>query len=461
MGVVRKSALLTFGLALLAAVSLAGGVQADEAQLLYAIGETDPGISGGVFGWQPFETTRRYTSSAWLWIGFELPDIGADGVISFRASKTGQPRFEYYGYYGTTAAKYDSSGTRTTLSFPPATDNVLEKLTPTAPYTQQIRFSVTPETSFVYFKMYVSASRFSNTYVYGADCTCIYTPAAGAAPTVTSIDPFQGTDDGPVSVTITGTDFANGASASLQKDGETDIAGTSVTVVSDTEITCDFDLTGVATGLWDVTVENPDAQSGTLPDGFEVIAADTSPPTVEQWSVAVTHGNGVGELKSAIGGGYVEPRNVAIDCLIVEFNEPIDAATIAPEDISIVGVTNGDQSALVDSVALEGDGSIARITLSGLLPQPDRYTVTLADTVSDEAGNSLPFAATAHFVVLFGDANENLTVDVGDMLAVYSRIGQPVDLTTCHFDLDGSGIIDMNDALVARGHAGQSAPSTP
>jgi hypothetical protein len=41
-------------------------------------------------------------------------------------------------------------------------------------------------------------------------------------------------------------------------------------VESSTKITCTFDLTGAATGLWNVVVTNDDTQSGTITNGFEV-----------------------------------------------------------------------------------------------------------------------------------------------------------------------------------------------
>lgn len=178
----------TLLVAVLLGVLLPGAAYADEANLLYTIGTADPGLSGGTLGWQPFDGTRTYTSSGWLWIGFELPDVGADGVVSIRASKTGQPRFDYSGYYATTAAKYDSDGNRTALSFPPATEDVIEKLEPAGIYTLRLRFNVTPETSFVYFSVYVTGSRFSRTYVYGADSNCIYTPSGAGLPAPT-LDP--------------------------------------------------------------------------------------------------------------------------------------------------------------------------------------------------------------------------------------------------------------------------------
>ncbi|MBI5586031.1 MAG: hypothetical protein HY892_19640, partial [Deltaproteobacteria bacterium] len=49
-----------------------------------------------------------------------------------------------------------------------------------------------------------------------------------------------------------------------------DINATAVTVVSGTQITCTFDLTGAAAGPWDIVVTDAFAQSTTLPKGFMV-----------------------------------------------------------------------------------------------------------------------------------------------------------------------------------------------
>ncbi len=93
-------------------------------------------------------------------------------------------------------------------------------------------------------------------------------------PSVTSITPNSGQNTGSVSVSIAGSDFQDGATVKLTKSGESDIQGTDVVVASGTQITCSFDLTGAATGAWNVVVTNPDDQSATLTNGFTV----TKPP---------------------------------------------------------------------------------------------------------------------------------------------------------------------------------------
>lgn len=85
---------------------------------------------------------------------------------------------------------------------------------------------------------------------------------------VSSITPSTGYNTGTINITkIEGTDF-NGSTVKLTKSGESDINGTEVTVVSVSKIICNFDLTGKATGIWDLVVTNSDGQSATLANAF-------------------------------------------------------------------------------------------------------------------------------------------------------------------------------------------------
>jgi hypothetical protein len=92
-----------------------------------------------------------------------------------------------------------------------------------------------------------------------------------AAPAVVSITPNSGTNNGPVNITsLTGTNFRTGAVVRLAQNGQNDIVASAVAVPSASTITCSFDLTGKAAGLWDVKVTNDDGQTGTLPASFKV-----------------------------------------------------------------------------------------------------------------------------------------------------------------------------------------------
>jgi C1A family cysteine protease len=96
-----------------------------------------------------------------------------------------------------------------------------------------------------------------------------------AAPTMTSITPNSGENTGTVHITnLAGSNFQAGATVKLTRSGQADIDATNVVRVSASQITCDLNLSGRAAGAWDVVVTNhPDAQSGTLPNGFTVVSA--------------------------------------------------------------------------------------------------------------------------------------------------------------------------------------------
>lgn len=82
------------------------------------------------------------------------------------------------------------------------------------------------------------------------------------APTVTSVTPDSGSEDGGNPVTVEGTGFYSGAT--IKFDG---VNATSVVFVDQTELTCDTPAGAV--GTVDVQVINPDLQSDTLVGGYE------------------------------------------------------------------------------------------------------------------------------------------------------------------------------------------------
>ncbi|MBN1888840.1 MAG: DNRLRE domain-containing protein [Thermoflexales bacterium] len=91
-------------------------------------------------------------------------------------------------------------------------------------------------------------------------------------PGLASITPNSGSNTGIVSITdLAGSYFQAEASVKLSRVGQADIRAANVNVASAAQITCDLDLSGAATGDWDVVVTNPDGQSATLADGFEVV----------------------------------------------------------------------------------------------------------------------------------------------------------------------------------------------
>jgi hypothetical protein len=120
-------------------------------------------------------------------------------------------------------------------------------------------------------------------------------------PTVTSVAPSSGPTAGGTAVTITGTNFVSGATVTF---GGT--AATGVTFVSATQI--DATTPAHAAGAVDVTVTNPDTQSGTFIDGYTYVPA----PTV----TSVSPNNGLtsgGTAVTITGTDFVSGATVTFD----------------------------------------------------------------------------------------------------------------------------------------------------
>ncbi len=98
------------------------------------------------------------------------------------------------------------------------------------------------------------------------------------APMVTGIEPNQGLNNTTVKVTkLTGANFRPGAAIMLS-NSRMDIGAAKVMVLSDTLITCQFNLNGAAPGTYNIKIINDDNKTGVLTDGFLVVSPVTPTP---------------------------------------------------------------------------------------------------------------------------------------------------------------------------------------
>ncbi len=99
------------------------------------------------------------------------------------------------------------------------------------------------------------------------------------APSVTGIEPKQSLNNTTVKISkLTGTHFRSGAAVMLS-NSQMDIGAAKVVVVSDTLITCQFNLSGATPGAYNVKVINEDNKTGILANGFLITAPATPTPT--------------------------------------------------------------------------------------------------------------------------------------------------------------------------------------
>ena len=97
--------------------------------------------------------------------------------------------------------------------------------------------------------------------------------SAPLVPQISGIAPLNSCSLGPVHISsVSGSNFSEGITVTLVKDGEADIQATGITVSGPNEISCDFDLTGVATGAWKIRVSYTKT-SAELAEGLTVTNA--------------------------------------------------------------------------------------------------------------------------------------------------------------------------------------------
>jgi uncharacterized repeat protein (TIGR01451 family) len=217
---------------------------------------------------------------------------------------------------------------------------------------------------------------------------------------VTSITPANGVNTGTVHITgLAGSNFQDGATVKLAQSDQTSIIATDVTVVSETQITCAFDLTGAATGLWDVLVTNPDAKGGTLTDGFTVIAPPSDVSITKQVAGGVKSGDSITFTLTITNNGDAVALNVVVaDHVPAEVLSPTFAATL---DITPTGFF----SYVWDVEPLEQDES-GSITIYGQIDPSLEGTFSFVNTATISATNDSTLDNNADSVAVIGNPVE-------------------------------------------------------
>lgn len=100
------------------------------------------------------------------------------------------------------------------------------------------------------------------------------------SPSVSSVSPAGGANDGAHAISVEGAGFAPGCQVRLAGGGAPPIEAAGENVVSGGRVDCTVDLSGAQPGERDAIVENPDGGYGTLPGGFEITSSgnDTFEP---------------------------------------------------------------------------------------------------------------------------------------------------------------------------------------
>ena len=201
-------------------------------------------------------------------------------------------------------------------------------------------------------------------------------------PTVSSVSPNSGSTAGGTAVTITGTNFASGATVTFGS-----AAATNVVVVSGTSITAT--TPAGAAGAVTVTVTNIGSQSGSLASGYTYVAT----PTVS--SVSPNNGPVAGGTAVTItgtnfaAGATVKFGSTAATNVVVVSSTSITATTPAGSAgaVTVTVTVNGQSGSLTNGFTYTGSIAIAFSQLASATPQTATASVPVTYPAAQTAGD--------------------------------------------------------------------------
>ncbi len=232
--------------------------------------------------------------------------------------------------------------------------------------------------------------------------------APGTGPVVNSVSPTQGVSTGGDTVTISGSNFAAGATVAFGG-----AAATNVMVVNSTTITAT--TPAGSAGAATVTVTNPDGQSGSLTSGFTYIAS----PTVS--SVSPNSGSAAGGTVVTITG-----TNFATGATVTFGSASATNVTVA-NSTTITATTPAGSGGAVTVTVTNSGGQSGSLTNGFTYTAPPTVSSVSPNSGSTSGGTPVIITGT-NFVtgatVTFGSASAtNVTVANGTTITATTPAG--------------------------------------
>lgn len=232
-------------------------------------------------------------------------------------------------------------------------------------------------------------------------------------PQVSSLNPNSGPTTGGTSVTIAGTNFQS--SATVKFGG---VAATNVTVGSSTTISAT--TPAHAAGAVDVLVTNPDAQSGTLPNGFTY----TVPPPLAPTLASITPGSGPtsgNTLVTITGTNFRAGATVTIGGVAATNVTVVNATTITATT-PLGPVT--EQIADKDVVVTNSDGTKATLAGAFDYTRPPLAVALITPSAALAAGGSKISITGAGFTTALPT-----TITIGGVAATNVQVVDAITIT--------------------------------
>ena len=246
------------------------------------------------------------------------------------------------------------------------------------------------------------------------------------APTVASVAPASGSIAGGTAVTITGTNFVAGAAVTIGG-----VPATGISVVNATTITAA--TPAHAAGAVNVTVTNPDTQSGTRNNGFTYLGP---PPVVT--SVAPTSGSTSGGTAITISGG-----NFLAGATVTVGGTAATGVTVV-NSTTITATTAAHAAGAVDVIVANADGQSG--TLAGAYTYVASASAVAFDSVAPGAtGASVANAATLSWNHTVTATGSDRLLTVGVTVGKSNDAGLVVTVKYAGVPMTSAGIVHSNN----------------
>ena len=123
------------------------------------------------------------------------------------------------------------------------------------------------------------------------------------------------------------------------------------------------------------------------------------------------------------------------------------AASLSPSDVAVAGINVANYG----PVMISGSGTNYTITLAQAIAGADRVTLTI--------GNAGISTFTRRLDVLPGDANDDGAITAQDIAIVHSGFASLGALYNIFNDINGDGVVDINDYNLVRRFVGKTLPA--
>jgi prepilin-type N-terminal cleavage/methylation domain-containing protein len=283
----------------------------------------------------------------------------------------------------------------------------------------------------------------------GQSYTCVGCFTVNIAPTAISANPVSGAEGtAALDVEITGSGFANGATASFSGSG---IAVNTVTFNSGTSLTANIDISGsAAVGARDIIVTNPDGGIGT---GMGLFAVTLPTPTVSSSSPNNLGQGAVSQMITIDGTNFTNPVTVSFSGTGIAVNSTnfVNAAQLTAS----VTISGTAATGLRDVTVINNGDSQQGVCTGCFAVNPKPTITSLAPTSAMQ-----------------GAANLNVTVNGTNFItganASFSGTGIVVNSTTfvnatrltANITISGSAPIGARDIIITNGDQGVGTRTT-